>query len=264
VQELHLVGFTTDRRGLILSVHRGAPSGSYTIAIDSSLITAIDDARAEVGDAAADEPVETPPIDGERPQSQLSVREVQSRLRQGRSVDEVARDAGVAPSWVARFAAPVLTEQAEIMRVVRGARLSKRTGVSGAPLGEAVYRNLAERGFTPPRDELDQCWSARQLVDGLWEVAFAYSFGGRDHHVRWSYDVQADKVKPRDRIASQLGYRPATPPPKRRASNQTRLVAARKAAAAAMVAQAEDSSRRNAVVAGNAPKTTAAPELFPI
>jgi hypothetical protein len=284
VQQLHLVGFTTDRRGLIFSVRRGAKSGGYTIAVDDDLFNAIDDARAWLAEAVAEEHEAARSTLDERPESQLSVREVQSRLRQGWSIDEVATDAGVDPAWVARFAAPVLTEQAEVIRAVRAARLTKRTGVSGAALGDAVYRNLAERGCSPPRDQLDRQWSARQLSEGLWEVTFAYTFRRREHNVRWSYDVEHNKVAPRDRLASLLGFRPGgppaprptrprpmavasatdvdePPPPKRRAKDQKRLVAARKAAAATMAAEARKAGRRNAVVArkGAAPKRAARP-----
>lgn len=274
MQQLHLVGFTTDRRGLIFSVRRGAKSGGYTIAVDDDLFNAIDDARAWVAEAVAAAEEAKPPAD-ERPESQLSVREVQSRLRQGWSVDEVANDAGVDPAWVARFAAPVLTEQASVIRAVRAGRLTKRTGVSSAPLGDAVYRNLAERGFTPPRDQLDRQWSARQLAEGLWEVEFAYTFRRREHQVRWTYDTEQNKVTPRDRLAALLGFRsgapPPTqprprpmgvvglsdiderpPPPKRRAQEQKRFVAARKAAAATMAAEAKKAGRRNAAVARKA------------
>ena len=284
MQQLHLVGFTTDRRGLIFSVRRGAKSGGYTIAVDDDLFNAIDDARAWLAEAVAEEDEAARSTLDERPESQLSVREVQSRLRQGWSIDEVAADAGVDPGWVARFAAPVLTEQAEVIRAVRAARLTKRTGVSGAALGDAVYRNLAERGCSPPRDQLDRQWSARQLSEGLWEVTFAYTFRRREHNVRWSYDVEHNKVAPRDRLASLLGFRPGgppppkpprprpmgvpsatdvdePPPPKRRAQDQKRLVAARKAAAATMAAEARKAGRRNAVVArkGAAPKRTPRP-----
>jgi hypothetical protein len=274
VQQLHLVGFTTDRRGLIFSVRRGAKSGGYTIAVDDDLFSAIDDARAWLAEAVAEEGEAARTTADERQESQLSVREVQSRLRQGWTIDEVATDAGVDPAWVARFAAPVLTEQAEVIRAVRAARLTKRTGVSGAALGDAVYRNLAERGCTPPRDQLDRQWSARQLSEGLWEVTFAYTFRRRDHSVRWSYDVEHNKVAPRDRLASLLGFRPGgppptpsrpravglptvtdvdePPPPKRRAQDQKRLVAARKAAAATMAAEARKAGRRNAVAARKA------------
>ena len=46
VQKLHLVGFTTDHEGLILSTRRGARSGSYRVVVDEELATAVEEARA--------------------------------------------------------------------------------------------------------------------------------------------------------------------------------------------------------------------------
>src|SRR3954469_7030966 len=92
VQQLHLVGFTTDHQSLIFSVRRGAKSGSFRIAVDESLVAAFEEAKAwlesmaEQGDgedgaeSEAHEQVD-------RPQSALSVREVQALLRRGLSVE---------------------------------------------------------------------------------------------------------------------------------------------------------------------------------
>jgi hypothetical protein len=45
VQKLHLVGFTTDQTGLILSARRGARSGGYTLALDDALAQAVEELR---------------------------------------------------------------------------------------------------------------------------------------------------------------------------------------------------------------------------
>src|SRR5438105_7258683 len=149
-----MVGFTTDHRGLIFSVRRGAKSGGYVINVDASIIEAVDELKALLAEEA---PESGAGAAANRPQSALSVREIQARLRRGRTVDQVAREAGVEPAWIARFAVPVLAEQAEVIRAARETRMIRqRTNVSTAPLGDAVYRNLAERGVTDPRDQLDK------------------------------------------------------------------------------------------------------------
>lgn len=278
MQQLHLVGFTTDRRALIFSVRRGAKSGSYTVAVDDALFDAIDDARAWL--SQSEEPQEeVKAAVQERPQSQLSVREVQARLRRGMSIEEVAATAGVEPSWVARFAAPVLTEQAEVIRAVRASRFVKqRIGTSGAPLGDSVYRNLVERGLSTPREELDRQWRARQLIDGLWEVSFRYTFRKREQVVCWAYDATTGKISARDRMASQLAFRPGGPPqgreagrtrsarptiaedertPAQKAKPSKRVAAVRKAAAARMVADAQKATKRDAAVVRKAAKRPA-------
>src|SRR5258706_16056256 len=45
VQQLHLVGFTTDLEGLIFSARKGAKSGGYVVALDDTLLATIDEAH---------------------------------------------------------------------------------------------------------------------------------------------------------------------------------------------------------------------------
>jgi transcriptional regulator with XRE-family HTH domain len=226
VRQLHLVGFTTDHRSLILSVRRGAKSGSYEIAIDDDLLEALDDARAwleESADVAEDGSEPEAPDHVERPTSALTVREVQDRLRRGLTLEQVAAQAGVEASWVARFAAPVLAEQTEIIRNVRDTRYVKaRLGPSSWPLGESVYRNLVDRNVTAPREVMDRAWRARQLADGRWLVSFRYSSRGRTLEPAWEYDPETGQVTARDRLATQLAHRPGPAPPTRAPSPATK------------------------------------------
>ena len=298
MQQLHLVGFTTDRRGLIFSVRRGAKSGSYLVEVGEEVLAAIEEARARLAEEAAEaEAATVVPDRAERPQSNLAVREMQARLRRGQSVDQVAAKAGVDASWVARFAPPVMTEMAEVIRSVRARRYVKqRVGTSGATLGESVYRNLVDRGVSTPRDELDRGWSARQLADGQWEVRFRYVSRGRPVAVAWTFDDVTGKVTARDRLAGQLAFRPGGPPPAKRtkpagagagagaaavaeaASDDPprpaaakaaakRVATARRAARAQMMADAEKATKRNVAVARKAatrkPKPRPAPKPDP-
>jgi hypothetical protein len=280
VQQLHLVGFTTDHRGLIFSVRRGAKSGGYVIRLDESVMTAVEELRALLADEKAEQDDAT--SSSKRQESSLSVREVQARLRRGRTIEQVAREAGVDATWVSRFAVPVLAEQAEIIRAARATRMTKqRVGLSGAPLGDSVYRNLAERGLADPREELDKAWRAQQLTEGMWLVTLKYSLRGRESEGVWEYDEAAGALRARGRLGTQLGYREPT----RRASSASRssrsatptarakkasanapstarrspsrqatkrVATARRAAAARMVSDAEKATRRNAAVARKA------------
>jgi hypothetical protein len=299
VQQLHLVGFTTDHRSLIFSVRRGAKSGSYVVEVDDAFLDAVDGAKSFVEGAAGSAE------DGDggeayhqaaRPESALTVREVQARLRRGLSIEQVAVHAGVEPSWIARFAAPVLAEQASVVRAVRASRFAKaRLGPSASPLGESVYRNLVDRGVTTPREELDRGWRARQLADGRWLVIFKYASRGRKLEAVWEYDAETRALSARDRLATQLAHRPG-PAPSARAAAQARrpatkgtkgttartparsraapassapekaaakrVASARKAARARMEAEAEKATRRNVKVARQAAKRPARPRAI--
>ena len=259
VQKLHLVGFTTDRRGLIFSARRGAKSGGFVIHLDDNVRAAVEEAWVRMAEAGDDEPVDE--LNRQRPESALSVRDVQARLRAGRSIEEVAAEAHMEPAWVARFAAPVVAEQAQMVAAVRASYLERaRAGPSDLPVGEAVYRNLAERGVARVGDELDHNWAARQLADGLWLVTFRYQSRGKWQTATWEYDERADIVRARDRLGSQLAYRaPRTPAggtarsaPARRRPPGRKVSSARKVAATRMAAAAKKSAVRDTAAARKA------------
>ena len=69
-----------------------------------------------------------------RPESTLSVRELQQRLRAGQTITEVADIAGVAEEWIARFAVPIQAEQALIIqRALDLVVVKQRVGLSSSP-----------------------------------------------------------------------------------------------------------------------------------
>ncbi|HEY2814217.1 MAG TPA: septation protein SepH [Acidimicrobiales bacterium] len=266
MQKLHLVGFTTDHRGLIFSVRRGAKSGSYVVPVDEPLCAIVDELRREI--EALDPVASVAGSDGRgsRSASALSVRDVQSRLRRGVPVAEIARAAGVDPAWVTRFAAPVLAEQAQAIRLARSMRFHKpRLGPSAALLGASVYRNLADRGANEPHHELDEKWSARQLREGVWLVTFRHAWRGREHEAVWELDEALGVVKASSRLAADLAFRPGVPgepipearpvrpqeakvepPPPPSAVSSRRVAAARRAATARMRAEADKATERDA------------------
>ena len=216
---------------------------------------------AEAGD---EEPVDE--LNRPRPESALSVREVQARLRAGRTIDEVAAEAHMEPAWVARFAAPIVAEQAQMVAAVRASHIERaRAGPSDLPLGEAVYRNLAERGVAATGDELDHNWSARQLTDGLWLVTFRYQSRGKWQTASWEYDERSDVVRAHDRLGSQLAFRPPRAPvgttrtaPTRRRPPGRKVASARKVAATRMATAAKKSAVRGQSAARKAAEAKAA------
>ncbi len=206
MQKLHLVGFTTDHEGLILSARRGARSGSYLLQIDGALEEAVDERRARREEEPEAEDTATS-ARRSRVESALPVREIQARLRQGRTIAEVARAAGVDADWVERFAPPVLAERAKVIEQVRSVPLRRaRLGASVLPIGEAVRRNLADRGVSQTPDEFNAAWTARQVADGRWAVRYAYHHRGHDQTLRFDLDEASGEVSTADRTSGQLGY----------------------------------------------------------
>src|SRR3954470_23059501 len=94
LRKLHLVGLTTDRDGLIFTARKGSKSGGFIVPLDEKLLAAIvragDQPNGEqAGAAVANADVAAVPK-RLRSESALTPREMQARLRAGRSIEEVA------------------------------------------------------------------------------------------------------------------------------------------------------------------------------
>jgi len=207
LRKLHLVGLTTDRDGLIFTARKGSKSGGYIVPLDDKVLAAIAEARAGGnGSPAGDADAEAAPK-RLRSESALTPREMQARLRGGRSIEDVAAEAGVDTEWVARFAVPILAEQAQVVELARALTYAKpRLGESSQPLGASVQMNLTDRGVFLPDDIANAAWSAFQLHDSVWMVRFRYRSRGRDHEAQWEIDVPTGRLLARNRHASDLGY----------------------------------------------------------
>ncbi|HMC39160.1 MAG TPA: septation protein SepH, partial [Acidimicrobiales bacterium] len=86
MRKLHVLGFSAEMGGFILGARRNARTGGYVLALDEELVRQFDEAR-HGDDVAGPERARTG-VD-----SALTPREIQTRLRAGRSVEEVASEA---------------------------------------------------------------------------------------------------------------------------------------------------------------------------
>ena len=211
MRKLHLVGLTTDRDGLIFTARKGSKSGGFIVPLDDRVLSAIADASRGDNGAPLDDDAAIPDVEAIpkrlRSESALTPREMQARLRAGRSIDDVAAEAGVDTEWVARFAVPILAEQAQVVELARGLVYAKpRLGESSQPLGASVLQNLSDRGVFLPDDVANAGWSAFQLHDSVWMVRFRYRSRGRDQEAQWEIDVPTGRLRARNRNASDLGY----------------------------------------------------------
>lgn len=218
MRKLHLVGLTTDRDGLIFTARKGSKSGGYIVPLDDKVLDAVAEARYGHPDGSDGRPDGRAPEPDPRPglgrsESSLTPREMQARLRAGRTIEEVAGEAGVNSDWVARFAVPIVAEQAQVIELARGLIYSKpRLGESSQVLNASVLQNLSEKGVFLPDDLVDAGWSAFQLHDTVWMVRFRYRSRGRNQEAQWEIDVPSGRLMARNRHASDLGYVDGGPP----------------------------------------------------
>ena len=142
----------------------------------------------------------------------LSPREIQARLRQGRTVEEVADEAGVETEWVERFAGPIFAERrAALGRAVSLRSVSTTGAVSVLPLAEAVARNLARRGFGVDRVGLAGHWSASHLQGDQWTVQLSFSDGHKEVRAEWTADLAEGRLSPGSPLSAQLAFVEAPP-----------------------------------------------------
>lgn len=208
MQKLHLVGFTPDLDGLILSTRKGAKSGSFLVSIDPGVLKQLVETRAPAQPAAARTNGAAPKNPRQsRPESQLGPREMQELLRGGWTLEEVAVEAGVDVDWVSRFAAPVLAEMRLVLEQAHAAVFDRpRVGRSALPLAASVRRNVAERGVRFTDEEFDDCWRAHQLDDVVWVVGFDYQSRGKRQSAEWTIDLETGELMSRGRLGTQLGH----------------------------------------------------------
>ena len=213
MRKLHLVGLTTDQKGLIFTARRGSDSGGYVVALDAEVLNAIAKAQGRPNGAAVG-PVVRPggeytpgPGSQTRMRGLLTPREMQARLRAGRSVEDVAEEADVEVEWVERFAVPILAEQAQVVELARTlVYVNAKGAASSQRLDESVSWNLLDRGARVTDDVFDGSWTAYQLHDQVWMIRFAYRSRGRAQEARWELDVGTGELVARNKVAAELGY----------------------------------------------------------
>jgi hypothetical protein len=138
-----------------------------------------------------------PTIAENRPESALTPREIQARLRAGETAEEVAEVAGIPVARVARYEAPIAAERVRIVDEVRRATAPGPHRVSpGRQLGGVVDDRLADDGLDPVLAQ----WLARRRPDGTWLVTVDLA----DHHAEWSWDGAARRVRAHDGGAQRL------------------------------------------------------------
>jgi DUF3071 family protein len=219
---LKAVGVSDDGLSLILATRANARAGPYRLLLDESLLAQLEEARTRVAAAReaqaaaaleADPPeaapaAEVPPPQPVRVESKLTVKEVQSLLRQGRSVQSIAKKAGVSESWIERFEVPIVWERAGMAaRAQRATLVKSRSGASALPLGEAVQSNLKSRRIAMTPDAYSAAWdSTRHPKTGKWTVTFTFTSRRRPHIAQWQYDTENLEVHPLNKLAAELGW----------------------------------------------------------
>jgi hypothetical protein len=177
-------------------------------------------------------------------ESQMRPREIQTRIRAGESVEQVAAAAGVPPERVERFAYPVLLERSRTAELAQKAHPVREDGPDVQELGEVVAQSFGARG----QDYSAAVWDSWKGEDGKWVVQLTWTAGRSNNHAHWSFHPGAHggTVTPLDDHALDL----LDPNPNR----QLRTVRPVTELAAQALQVAEPVARRQAVNGGEPPR----------
>ncbi len=157
MRELATVGLSDDGRFLVA---RDATTGErFRLSIDRRLTTLVD--RTPVGSSRSGQ-MEIPM------ESSLTPRDIQTRIRRGESVEEVAEAAGITVERVHGFAVPVLAEREWMAQSARATSVRrKHAGGPAVALADLADTALAARGIEAENAH----WDAWRREDGLWTVS---------------------------------------------------------------------------------------------
>ena len=135
-------------------------------------------------------------------ESTLRPREIQSRIRSGASVAQVAAAAGVPIDRVERFAHPVLLERARATELAAQAHPLRYDGPALSTLAEVVAAALGARGHNPDDTE----WDAWKGDDNRWVVQVSWRVGRSVNRAHWRYvpGSNSGTVEAIDEVADEL------------------------------------------------------------
>ena len=110
-------------------------------------------------------------------------REIQTLVRGGASIAEIAERSGLSEEKIDRYAGPILRERFHIAQQALGTVI-RRASSEGAELGSVVAARLTSRGVAS--DEME--WDSWRRDDGKWTIVLTYPSSGGVQHAHWVLD----------------------------------------------------------------------------
>lgn len=154
--ELRLIGVHDDGENLVLESAGGT---RFLLPIDANLRTSITKARR------------IQPARGLGAKGTYGPRDIQTRFRQGASVEEIAEESGWEPERVRRYEWPIVAERAHIIRAAQSVKIGRRSSASGtAQIPVTLSARIEEVSERYGFEDATQDWTTRQQENGQWRV----------------------------------------------------------------------------------------------
>lgn len=190
MREITLIGLDVDGKHVICE--GGEPADKFLIRVDDRLRAAVRGDRSGLLQKPKDSEVK----------GVLRPKDIQSRIRAGASVQEVAESSGMDVSKIERFAHPVLLERQRAAELATAAHPILADGPAVETLLETITAALSERGLS---SEVTN-WDAWRTDDGRWTVRMSWTAGLSENfaHFRFSPGAHGGTVTAIDEAASEL------------------------------------------------------------
>ncbi|WP_285034098.1 septation protein SepH [Mycolicibacterium sp. lyk4-40-TYG-92] len=192
MRELKVVGLDADGKRIICETADTAEK--FVVRVDNRLKAAVRGDRAASNQTQIEVEVEVP--------NSLRPRDIQSRIRAGASVEQLAAASGVSPERIMRFAHPVLLERSRAAELASASHPILPDGPSVLTLLETVTGALISRGLDPEATK----WDAWRNEDSRWTVQFGWKAGRSDNvaHFRFSPGAHGGTTTAFDDAATEL------------------------------------------------------------
>lgn len=190
MRELKVLGLDVDSRRIICETDDSGEK--FVLRCDERLKAAVRGDQVGSNQTAMDVEVK----------NMLRPKEIQSKIRSGASVEQVASASGMDIAKVERFAHPVLLERARAAELATAAHPVLADGPSVLTLLETVTTALVARGLDPDATN----WDAWRNEDGRWTVQVAWTAGRSDlqAHFRFAPGAHGGTVTAFDEAACEL------------------------------------------------------------
>jgi len=171
VTELIFVGRTNDNERLLLMDDDGQ---EFQLAIDEHLVRSVTNVTKQTGESTV--------------ALGVSPRDIQTRIRRGESVEQIALESGVANDRIARYAGPVLAERNHMAN--RAQQTFLRRPDSDVTLFEAVMFQISDRDT----DSLVYTWDSWRREDSRWTVTINWQIGSGNGLATWIFDPLSQSI----------------------------------------------------------------------
>jgi hypothetical protein len=178
MSELRLTGKTPDGLHLVLTNTDG---DEFTLRISDTLRATVNQPRLTA-------------VSSEDQSEEMSVKEIQRRLRNGESMESIAREGNISVDKVKRFAGPILQERLFIINMVHEISLRKESAREESEFLQVIEAKLAARGVDI--DEL--AWQTWRAIDGTWTIELIFPNRDGSGKAQWSFDQSKRTLAPLD------------------------------------------------------------------